>query len=221
MKIIKKIYNRFLKKYNDILNKYLSKRRLKRLKYKNFNIISNNCWGGKVYQFFGLRYNSPTIGLFFSFDDYVKFCSNLKYYIKIEPIQIKWFESHNLNLILKKFEKKKENLIIGKIDDVEIFFLHYKTFEIAKDKWLRRCKRIDFNLPFIFKCNDTNGFKLSEYYKWEDLKLDNKIFTTIHNIDGSNVYHLKHKLDNDEGVDDTTFVYRDFDLINLINNFKE
>ena len=43
-------------------------------------IISNNCWGGNVYQKFGLKYTSPTIGLFMIGEDYVKFCKNLRYY---------------------------------------------------------------------------------------------------------------------------------------------
>ena len=35
------------------------------LKNKSFSIISNNCWGGIVYDIFGLQYRSPTIGCYF------------------------------------------------------------------------------------------------------------------------------------------------------------
>lgn len=34
------------------------------IKNKNVSIISNNCWGGFMYQEHRLRYNSPFIGLF-------------------------------------------------------------------------------------------------------------------------------------------------------------
>lgn len=33
-----------------------------RFRNKSFTIISNNCWGGLVYQKVGLGYQSPTIG---------------------------------------------------------------------------------------------------------------------------------------------------------------
>lgn len=34
------------------------------LKNKCFTIISNNCWGGFVYQKFNLQYRTPFVGLF-------------------------------------------------------------------------------------------------------------------------------------------------------------
>ena len=36
-----------------------------RLVNKDFSIISNNCWGGVVYEWFGLEKKSPTIGSYF------------------------------------------------------------------------------------------------------------------------------------------------------------
>lgn len=62
-------------------NSYECYKRRKKIKYKDFSIISNNCWGGFVYQLFGLKYVTPTIGLFIVEKDYIKFCADLKGYL--------------------------------------------------------------------------------------------------------------------------------------------
>ena len=38
----------------------------KKVKNKNFTIISNNCWAGGVYEDLRMEYNTPTVGLFFT-----------------------------------------------------------------------------------------------------------------------------------------------------------
>ena len=70
---------RILKLYRKIP----AKRRNKKLKEKEFTIISNNCWGGMTYECYNLRKDTPTIGLYFMSHDYIRFISNLKYYLTI------------------------------------------------------------------------------------------------------------------------------------------
>ena len=48
------------------------------LKNKDFTIVSNNCWGGFVYQKFGLEYKTPFIGLFIFTPDYIELLKNFK-----------------------------------------------------------------------------------------------------------------------------------------------
>ena len=69
-------------KIRERMNLYLGKCRRKKLLDEDVTIISNNCWAGHVYRYFGIEYLSPTIGVYFFADDYVKFCKNLKYYIE-------------------------------------------------------------------------------------------------------------------------------------------
>ncbi len=71
------------------------KRRGKRLCNKKFTIISNNCWGGTVYEAHDLQKQSPTIGLFFIAEDYIKFLKHFKEYLKspitfITPAESRW-----------------------------------------------------------------------------------------------------------------------------------
>ena len=102
------------------------------LKNYTFSIISNNCWGGIVSRDRGIVYNSPTAGLFFFADDYIKFLTNLKYYLSLDMTQISVNQSKYAQVLLKQYD---ENLIIGVLDDVEVIMLHYKSFEEAKNKW--------------------------------------------------------------------------------------
>lgn len=41
-------------------------------------IICNNCLGSRISQDCGYRYNSPTVGLYFTYPSYVWFLKNLK-----------------------------------------------------------------------------------------------------------------------------------------------
>ena len=69
--------------------------RQKELLGKDFTIISNNCWGGMIYESYNLPKNSPTVGLFFFADDYICFLKNLKEFVTaplkfISPENSKW-----------------------------------------------------------------------------------------------------------------------------------
>jgi uncharacterized protein (DUF1919 family) len=68
-----------------IITKYtifLERIRFRKIKnIGNFSIICNNCIGGFLYQKYGIKYYSPTIGLQFPQEDFVKFCKDLEYYL--------------------------------------------------------------------------------------------------------------------------------------------
>ena len=148
MYIITKINNGFKKVQNYIR---CSLRR-KKLRNKDFTIISNNCWAGFIYQKYGLQYKTPTIGLFFIGNDYIKFCKKLKYYVNQDLKFISFSESKNYDLI-----KGDREYPIARLDDIEIYFMHYKTKKEAKEKWYRRCKRINYD-SLIFKVSQREGF---------------------------------------------------------------
>ena len=76
--MIKKI----LKEIRLRINKFGSSYRRKKLKIKNPTIISNNCWAGIVSQYLGIKYYTPTIGLYFFSEEYIKFLERFDYYIK-------------------------------------------------------------------------------------------------------------------------------------------
>ena len=110
---------------------------------EHVSIISSNCIGGILSHDLGIRFESPTINLFFSANDFIKFVKNLKYYLSID---------------FDYFEKSERGggYPVGHLEDITIHFVHYKTEEECKEKWNRRKLRVDFdNILLIF--TDRNG----------------------------------------------------------------
>lgn len=73
----------------------LANYRRKQLKSTDFTIISNNCWGGMIYESYNLPKESPTVGMFFIAKDYIEFLSDLKGYVNgkltfIKPEKSRW-----------------------------------------------------------------------------------------------------------------------------------
>ena len=110
---------------------------------KDFTIISNNCTGGYVYQYFGVSYKTQTEGIFFITSDYIKIIERPEYYFK-----------HEVKLIDPKestLAKAGLNITypVGLIDDVEVYFKHYPDPREAVEKWRRRASRMNFNKLFF------------------------------------------------------------------------
>lgn len=142
----------------------------KRIKNRNFTIISNNCWAGKTYQYLGMPYMSPTVGLYFFAKDYLRFVSNLHYYLSLDLKFISAEESR-YEEILK--ERNHINVPIGVLDDVEIVFLHYHSVEEAKEKWNRRKQRVNYDNIFL-KFSKMNLCTEEEMEQFDQLKFSNK-----------------------------------------------
>jgi uncharacterized protein (DUF1919 family) len=142
-----------------------------KLKNKGFSIICNNCVAGLIYQKFGLPYLTPTVGLFFYSDDYIKFLENFEHYIR-QPVKFAAVSKHPESSVLLKRRRYPVGLLGN---DVEIHFMHYKTPEEALEKWNRRKERIDFNnLFFIY--SDRDNFHEEFLQTYEKLPFTHKIF---------------------------------------------
>lgn len=158
--------------------KYISvtaKKRHNFIKNKDFTIISNNCWAGFVYQSYHLPYNTPTIGLYFMADDYIKFITNLHEYINSELTFINPKDSRYVETL--KNDKKFGEYPIGKLKDIEIMFLHYQSHEDAFEKWNKRCSRINWD-KLLVKFNDQNGCMKEHLESFEGLDIKNKVCFT-------------------------------------------
>lgn len=140
------------------------------IKNKNFSVISNNCWAGRLYQYLDMPYLSPTAGLYFFAPDYIKFVSDLHRYLNtplrfINPEESKYYEE-----IKKRGQTEKP---IGILDDVEIVFLHYKTKEEAEEKWNRRKERVNFD-NIILKFSRMDLCTEKEIAEFDSLPFQNK-----------------------------------------------
>ena len=195
-------------KLRETLNPYFAPIRRKRLGDNSypFTIISNNCWGGHVYRYFGLPYDSPTVGLYMFSDEYIKFIKNLKHYID-EPLSFISVDESRYREELLRRGGKNSTCPIGVIDDIEIVFLHYKTREEALEKWTRRKDRIHWNNLYV-KMSEQNLCVEEHIKAFDTLQYPHK-FVFVH---------------RDYGIG-SQIIFRDFmkekEVINDTNNFRK
>ena len=158
MYVIKKIYNRFL----------LLLKRLK-LKNHNFSLISNNCCGGIIYNSLGERFNSPTINLaFVHITDYLVFLENLEDALKSDVLDVS-------DIYDEKYPVGRISL--ASEENIDVHFMHYKSFDQAKQKWNERRERLNFNNLFIFM---EAGIETTEEIvaRFDSLPFENKVIIT-------------------------------------------
>ncbi|MCM1218755.1 MAG: DUF1919 domain-containing protein [Lachnospiraceae bacterium] len=136
---VKSIYHKFVQ-----LSKWW--RRIG-LKTTDFSIISNNCTGGYIYQYYGISYKTPTEGIGMSVDDYLKLISRPQYYFtqELKFINPEYTERYKLG--------EHFTYPAAKIVDITIYFRHYATKEEAEKKWKRRSSRINFQHLFFYLRN--------------------------------------------------------------------
>lgn len=203
--LVQKLKNVIIKFKNSV-ECYKNRRKLKNT---DFTIISNNCWGGFVYQKYGLKYQSPTIGLFFIGNDYIKFCANLKYYIN-QPLKFISFKSSQNYELIKKSEIEYP---VAKLDDIEIYFMHYDSEEEALEKWERRVKRINLD-RILFKLSQRKQeFEKRDIEEFMKLPLKNKVCFTYDEFPETILIPELEKCIGDE----VTLISKYFDELDVLN----
>lgn len=190
-----------------------SKGRRKKLKTTNFTIISNNCWGGRLYEYFNLPKQSPTVGLYFFSEDYVKFCSNLKHYLSLDLSIVSAEESRHRDELYKKGEN---DVLIGKLDDVELVFLHYKDKQAILDKWKRRIDRINWD-NIILKFSYQNNCSEELIRQFMSIEGYQKICFCGKAIEGCPEVLIYPRSNGPETIDETDNFGRYFNIVKLIN----
>ncbi len=147
------IFERAIHNIGLKLNPILGTFRQKKLQRTDFTIISNNCWGGVCYEYFNLPKQSPTVGMYFFADEYIKFVSDIHRYLEGELIVVSSNQSKYYDELVKRGQ---EDVLVGKIENIEFVLLHYKDKQEAIDKWCRRVKRINWD-NIIFKFSHMNA----------------------------------------------------------------
>jgi len=185
------------------------------LKNENFSIICNNCIGGFIYQYYNIEYKTPTIGLFFLAQDYVKFLSNIEFYLSkqlefIDPKESIHFEQ------FKRYVDSI-NFPIAKLDDIEIFFLHYKDQEEVIEKWNRRMSRVNWkDLIIILAENETCNYEVIKQF--DALPFNNKVcFTKDHYPEIQSACCIEEMKDPTR-LWDVEIIMKHFDITSFINN---
>lgn len=216
-KIVRQKFSSLLTRLEQIDNLLNADRRRKKINNTDFTIISNNCWGAHVYRRYGLPYNSPTIGLYFFAEEYIKFLSDLKNNIDGEIRFITPSQSKYRDFL---FSIGQQNVIIGVINDsIEVVFLHYKTQEEALTKWRRRAARVNYD-NLIVKFSEMNLCTETLVNEFIGLNFDRKILLSAHTRPGVDYcFRVKRYCKGDNVADDTTYYASFFNITKYINGY--
>lgn len=174
----------------------------------DFCIISNDCYGGELYRWLNLPYNTPFIGLMIMIPCYLKLIKNLKHYLSYPLIFIDSSKYDEMNI----FRQKNNLYPIALLNDIEIHFLHYHSQHDALNKWGKRIIRINYNNLFYKISIDKDYGEEIHLKEFEILPLQHKLSVSNKQYNFSSV---NHKIPNN--VLDATVTFRlSLKYVNLI-----
>lgn len=216
---------------NELCNELRDKRELRLREHlipkiseivnKDTTIISSNCFAGRIMQDLGIKYNSPTLGLYIWTPDYIEFVSNLRYYLT--EAKLTFVEHSKYPLGDERRASWSHWYPIGLLDGkVEIQFLHYHSEREAAEKWYRRAARVNWNNILVIGM-EQNLCTLKDIYDFDKLPYKKKVIFTSRNLPDvkSNIY-----LNMFDGRDEVGDAYRSSDvyyheLINYFTGYNE
>lgn len=172
---------------------YLKRRRyiptIKDLIDDDTSIISSNCFAGRIMQDKHMKYNTPTLGLYFMYPDYIEFLQHLEHYLTESKIE--FVEHSKYALGDERRAKWKHWYPIGLLDGkVEIHFLHYFTEKEAATKWYRRAGRVNFDKLLVIGM-DQNRCTEADIKAFDHLPFKQKLFFSSKDVKGQSIIYLR------------------------------
>lgn len=189
-------------------------------------ILSNDCWGGLVYNVLGLPFSSPFINILCPEDSFFKFMQDPFFYLE-QPLHMECEGS------------PRENVFpIGRLgagdESIELQFMHEPSFEKAEKGWNERVKRINKNRIFVKAVIDGGNPRKEEYLKIFERVPYNKMCLYSGETDVRDVVYMKRfEWDWYHKSLDVTYAWHKFmtwfmvntltsvDLLKLLNGEKD
>lgn len=194
---------------------YLSRKRA-RLRVSGFSIICSNCIGGVMYHDLGLEFLSPTVNLTISMPDLIKMAGDLRWYMDQPLVELDLGEPYPVARL-------------GEGDSaVQINFLHYDTFQDAREKWEERKRKINYDRVVLIGA-EKQGCNYEALRRFDRLPLPNKlVFTRVPYPEFSSACYVKGFEDQPELGTLTNFKpgflrrrYLDaFDYVSFLNHLR-
>lgn len=141
------------------------------------SILCSTCIGGMIYNNLGLRFLTPTINLWCTAEDLSKIAGNPEKYF-----------SHDIEFIHNDKDYDYSHPV-GRIDDVVIYFTHYKTESEAASKWYERRERFNYDNVYII----TDDIGLTEQGRQRLINSKHKRLIIFSADDKTNEYSFIYK----------------------------
>ena len=130
-----------------------------RLKNRKISLIASNCNGGVILYDLNLPFNTPFINLWLKPKDFLRFCGNMEHYLEQKLCFIK---------------EDGINYPVALLDDIKIYFQHYRDERNAEEHWNLRVKRVDLQHLFIL-FTDRDGCTYEDLQRFDNLKFQHKV----------------------------------------------
>lgn len=159
---MKKLFVKIKEKTINILSPYVIKhyenKERHKLQNEDFTILCSNCIGGIIYNRLGMKFLSPTVNMWMSQRDFIKFSTNLRHYI-LQPLI---------------FVDSAEETPVAKCDDILLHFNHHNNQDEAQKDWEKRKARINYdNVYIIFYNREAEHLSLEEIREIEKANCKN------------------------------------------------
>lgn len=138
---MERLHQKLCKRFSANRRRALNEALVERLGDKDFTIICSNCAAGVFYHDLGKQFLTPTVNMAFDGEDFCKFCEDLERYLAME---------------LVGYITDEVPYPVGHLEDVELRFVHYKSFSEAKEKWDSRKQRVRWD-KLLIMATDRDG----------------------------------------------------------------
>lgn len=201
---IKKICRKLGRGVRDGINR-------KRLKNPYCTIFCSNCNAGMMYHDLNIKMMSPTINLYILPRDFVRFMNNLQFYLNVE--------------LQEDIEMTKEKgFPVGQLNDIHVFFVHYDSFEQAREKWNERKGRVDLD-NYCAVMTERDGCTYQDLEAFDQLLCTKVVFTNKEYPQIKSAYHIKgYEKEKELGILSDMQGYfgkrgiDQYDYVNMLNN---
>ena len=106
------------------------------------SILSNNCLGVLICHEVGIKFDTPTVNLWMTCDDFIDFIENLPAMLKEEVVEV---------------PQSSSTSPVGRIAGrITLNFTHYPSFGEAKSAWNRRRDRVDLRRVVVVMADNSN-----------------------------------------------------------------
>lgn len=126
---------------NYFCRKIIDYKNRRRLRNRDFSLFSSNCNGACICHDLGLQFRSPFVNLWMTGPDFVKFLGNPRDYL---ARQLAFCSDSDIPYP------------VAKLGDVTVYFEHYASEDEARQLWVRRTERINWDNLFVLM-SDRDG----------------------------------------------------------------
>lgn len=151
------------------IRRRMSRRARPYLAGREFSFITQNCFGARLSEWAEDRFRSPTINLWFKPDGFLTFVEDLPTYLTQDVIE-------------DRESSIEHGYPVGRLGDIQIFFMHYSSFEQSRRSWLERAPRVRLDRVIVVM-NDRDGFDASHLRRFQSLPFDRKVLFTSMELD--------------------------------------